>query len=277
MDINSILLRHSQIRKYLTRKITFREKIKQKFFLNKKFLTNTSKPDFFFIGLQKSGSSWLSEIFRINGYVETINEMHFFDSMIDKNLFFHKFKNHNSQFLNSLAFVALNSEYINLYKDRNFLNLAIDNYKKYIFEIKKKSKVKYVSDETPEYIFFINLLNQKFPNSKQVVILRNPKDRIVSRFFNEKRKKRSNEDRITNFFINSFLTRIDLEYEILLKNKNKNKIYILTFENLKKNFFKEMKSLLKFLNLNLNKKKLMEIMYKTKLKNLKKKKTEFSI
>ena len=48
MDINSILLRHSQIRKYLTKEITLREKIKKKFFLKKNFSTNLSKPDFFF-------------------------------------------------------------------------------------------------------------------------------------------------------------------------------------------------------------------------------------
>lgn len=272
MDINSILLRHSQIRKYLTKEITLREKIKKKFFLKKNFSTNLSKPDFFFIGLQKSGSSWLSEIFKINGYIETINEMHFFDSMIDKKLFFHKFKKHDSQFLNSLAFIALNSKHINLYEDKIFLNLATRYYKNFIFELKKKLNVQLISDETPEYIFFLDILNQKFPNTKQVVILRNPKDRIVSRFFNEKRKNRYDDNKISDFFINSFLARINLEYEILLKNKYRDKIYLLTFENLKKNFLQEMESLLKFLNLKLNKTKLTEIMQKTQLKNLKKEK-----
>jgi len=269
MDILSILLRYSQKRKYLTRQITLKEKIKKFFFKKKIILSNKSNPDFLIIGLQKSGSSWLSEIFQIKGYIGIINEMHFFDSMIDKNIFFHRFKNHNSKIIKSIAYKSLESKHLNLHEDKSFSDLALKHYQNYIFEVKKKSDIKYIGEKTTEYTFFIDYLNKKFPHTKKIVILRNPKDRIVSRFFHEKRKNRLNDKKISNFFINSFLVRIDLEYENLLKNKRN--VYLLSFENLKKNFYKELKNLFKFLNLNSNL-NIKEIMKKTDLIKLKKKK-----
>ena len=270
MDILSILLRYSQKRKYLTRQITLKEKLKKFFFKKNIILSNKSNPDFLIIGLQKSGSSWLSENVQIKGYIDIINEMHFFDSMIDKNIFFHRFKSHNSKIIKSIAYKSLESKHQNLYEDKSFSDLALKHYQNYIFWSKKKSDIKYIGEKTTEYTFFIDYLNKNFPHTKKIVILRNPKDRIVSRFFHEKRKNRLNDKKISNFFINSYLVRIDLEYENLLKNKRNT--YLLTFENLRKNFSKELKNLFKFLNLNLNINEIKEIMKRTELRKLKKKK-----
>ena len=268
MDYNFILNRYSQIRKVISRELSLVEKLKKYFYKKKIDLSKQSKPNFFFIGLQKCGSSWLSEIFQIDNYITTVNEMHFFDSLIDKKIFFQKFKNNNSGNLKILAYKSLDSEFMNLYDDKNFMSLDLKYYQNYVYEEKKRLKVKYLADETPEYIFFLEYLSQNFPDTKKVLILRNPKDRIISRFYNEKRKNRMNENKITNFFINSFLTRVDLEYEHLLNNKEK--IYILTFENLRKNFSQEIYNLTNFLNLSLDKKKIDEIMIKTEINNLKK-------
>ena len=155
MDILSILLRYSQKRKYLTRQITLKKKVKKFFFKKNIILSNKSNPDFLIIGLQKSGSSWLSEIFQIKGYIDIINEMHFFDSMIDKNIFFHRFKSHNSKIIKSIAYKSLESKHQNLYEDKSFSNLALKHYQNYIFEVKKKSDIKYIGEKTTEYTFLL--------------------------------------------------------------------------------------------------------------------------
>ena len=138
------------------------------------------------------------------------------------------------------------------YYDRLILE---DSFKQFIWNIliskAERENVMYISEKTPSNLFVFDELNQIFPNAKFIIVLRDPRDCLVSfKKVNEKAKEFGDDiDLGKDLYkdLNFIIDYVDHGERFYLNNKSKR--YLIKYEKLITNPIIEIKSLCRFLNI----------------------------
>ncbi len=206
-----------------------------------------SEPEFLIIGMERSGTHWVSALlhhhpdiacfpslpFSTEPGKNKIGEVHLFNTLAslepdaDKKLFTRPFEDFLTKYNKVFAdLVPLKdkipkSELYEKFKQR---------YNKYCNEQKGNKKI--VGESTPAYVFHLDFIDTIYPDIKKICIIRDPKDKIVSWHFNLIRKDRIPADtQITEEFALGYLNeRIIPEYQALLDYQGD--VHCLSYERL---------------------------------------------
>jgi len=176
-------------------------------------MTKNNKPkiDFFCVGAPKSGTSWLYYCLKEHPEI-------FLPEKKEINFFSKPFPSYTSD------------------RDFNF-NKGFEWYKKYFANYDKNKiigefSVNYLNDKnTP------SLIRQYYPNSKIIIILRNPTYRFLSHFKYAKIKNKINKIEQKNFFKHPIIKELlsigyyDESVKRYLKNFSARQILIMYYEN----------------------------------------------
>jgi hypothetical protein len=177
-------------------------------------------PNFLIIGAPRAGTTWAAKNLMLHPqiYLPKEKELHFFDQKYDK---------------------------------------GIEHYKTNFMDVKGKIAV---GEATPDYMYrkeIPALIHQHLPDVKLIAILRNPVDRLYSRYWNSKAKYSANKNL-------SFEEKIDQKplfieegfyYEHLIRYQNffpKDRFLILFFEDLKSDPYGFLKKIYNFINVDEN-------------------------
>lgn len=226
----------------------------------KKKQTTPRDPDYFIIGLQKSGSYWLTALLDAHPEIRCLpthymhnimkgttgaDEGRIFDMLasIDKDggeALTKSFTDHHGGFFASLIPLIGKANKEQLY------DAVKIRYKEW-FAFHNPDKKPIVGDKTTEYVFHLDVLDTFFPNAKKICIMRDPKDRVVSWHFHQIRRGRKKTRKISDMFIREYIeNQIKKEYECLRAYSGH--IHCLTYEQLTENPDKTIAALLTFLN-----------------------------
>lgn len=207
-----------------------------------------TRPDFLIVGMERSGTHWVSAI--LNNHPEVasfptlpfstdpgknkIGEVHFFNTLASldgarANLFVRSLSSFSYKVNGVFADVAALHGKVS---DKKLRALLIQRYEEYCAAQMGVKKI--VGESTPAYVFFLDFIDSIYPEIKKICIIRDPKDMIVSWHFNLIRKNRKKEDEpITQNFALSYLKkRVIKGYRALLAYKGF--VHCLTYEGLHK-------------------------------------------
>jgi len=212
-------------------------------------------PYFFVVGLQKSGTYWITALLNAHpdirclpdayGGQNGVEEGRIFDVLAsikndNGNAFKKSFLNHHNGFYADLV------PYVDKVSRIELFNMFRARYSEYLYRHKGKKQI--VGDKTTEYIFHLDMIDDFYPNVKKICIIRNPKDRIVSWHFQQIRKNRKTNSKISNKFIKEYCeTRIKKEYESMLAYNGK--IYCLLYEDMYTDPYQNTKDILCYLKM----------------------------
>lgn len=196
-------------------------------------------PDFLIVGLQKSGSQWVTAILdahpEINcfpslaGQKSGVGQGHFFDILgsVDEDggeRFRSSFsKKHYGYFADLVPLLGTVSREELHRRFRERYNSWCD--------LQRTKRL--VGEKTVEYVFHLDLIERLYPGIKKFCILRDPRDRVVSYHFHQLRKKQKPEGLITDEFVDRYIERVRREYESILRHSGS--LYCFTYESLAAN------------------------------------------
>ena len=234
-------------------------------------MTKVTGPDYLIVGMEKSGTTWCSTI--LNGHPnilsitvrldwkssgkniksewdkELIGELHFFNTIASLNKNKSLYQRPISNYLTKHKLV---------FRDIALMEGTLSNielkkrfYKRYneIFSVQREQQGKDIAGEsTPAYIFYLKEIDKIYPTLKKICILRDPKDKVVSWFYNELRKTKTKNKNISTSFIEEYCTlRINKEYEALFEYKGD--IKCILYEDLNsENIYVVVQDILDYLN-----------------------------
>lgn len=223
---------------------------------NKKTLKD---PDYFIVGLQKSGTFWLTALLDVHPeirclpshYMHSINkgatgadEGRIFDMLATMEAdggatLKNSFTNHHGGFFKAIVPLVGGVS-------RKKLEQAVRERYREWFVFHNPERKPIVGDKTTEYIFHLDAIDGWYPNAKKICILRDPKDRIVSWHYHQIRRGRKKTWRISDRFIRDYLEdRVRKEYEHMLAYEGE--IFCLTYEALSAEPEKTLTKLLRYL------------------------------
>jgi|TARA_Y100000310_G_scaffold214702_1_gene215645 hypothetical protein len=194
-------------------------------------------PDFFIVGLQKSGSYWVTALLNnhpeirafpsLRGGQTGVEEGHVFDVLAtlpdDGGEKLKKsFSNHHNGFFKDI--VSL----IGKVSKKELHEKIRDRYREWHHKWSEGKRL--VGDKTTEYIFHLDMIDEFYPHVKKICIIRDPKDRLVSWHFHQIRKGRKKEGSVTDNFVTDYVDRVIREYENMLAYKGH--IHCFTYERL---------------------------------------------
>jgi len=211
-------------------------------------MPKAKEPDFLIVGLEKSGTHWVSGLLNAHPEVacipfkalfgwqekyqqEFFGEVHLFNTLGslepgNEEKFSRPLSNfleRNNKFFAEQAALEGKIPKAELYKK------FIERYNE-LCDMHRRGK-KLVGESTPAYIFYLDFIDSFYPGIKKLCIIRDPKDRVVSWNFNQIRKGRKKEMEISDEFALEYCrTRIMKEYEAMLAYQGH--IHCLTYESL---------------------------------------------
>ena len=194
-------------------------------------------PDFLIVGLQKSGTYWLTNLLDNHPGItcfptqpsgaKRIHEGHFFDTLglIDEDSTrFRKIfsRKHEGRFRDLLRLVDELERHELLQRFRGRYNSFVQQ--------QKRLNTRLVGEKTPEYVFYLELIEKLYPGMKKLCILRNHSDRITSFHHQQRRKGRWKHESVEDWEVGSYCERIQREYRALLAHAGS--IRLLSYEQL---------------------------------------------
>ena len=250
----------------------------------KKIKPQIPDPDYFIIGLQKSGTYWLSALLDAHTEIRCLpnhekhnaskgktgaDEGRIFDMLasVDEDggkILRNSFMNHHGGFFSEIATKIEILDKEELYKT------VKERYKEW-FAFHNQQEKPIVGDKTTEYVFHLNMIDSFYPSSKKIAIIRDPKDRVVSWYYHQVRKGRINEgSAITDPFVKEYiLNQVRKEYKHMLAYNGQ--IHCLTYESLSTDPHKTLRSLLQFLGAHSGKEEIQNMIDSASLNSLRKK------
>lgn len=214
-------------------------------------------PDFFIIGLQKSGTYWLTALLDAHpeircfpsrpGRRDGAGEAHFFDLLARMDRDYVRFRKSLGAKLGKQVIAALPEEPPESPDARaTVVSLLREQFNAYCQDQRVLARKYFVGEKTTETVFHPDLVEQLYPGVRKICVLRDPRDRIVSFFFHQKRKGRLPEDAtITDAFVLEYVARVRRDYEGLLQMAAP--LHVLTYEALTADTPGEVTRLLTFL------------------------------
>ena len=197
------------------------------------------EPDFLVIGMQKSGTYWVTALLdahpEINcfpamyGGQSNSEEVHLFDDLasIDQDngkKFKDIFNRRHNGFFSDLT------PYLNKVNRNELYDLFRKRYNQFC-NLQRKKRL--VGEKTAEYVLHLGIVDYFYPKIKKLCIIRDPKDRIVSFHFHQLRKRKKFEEQISDEYVKDYCkNRIKKEYETLLAYKGS--VNCFTYEALSK-------------------------------------------
>ncbi|WJW76277.1 sulfotransferase [Thiohalobacter sp. IOR34] len=185
-------------------------------------------PNFFVVGMQKSGSFWLTALLNAHpmvccfperpGHIDGVAEAHLFDGMEKMTtnwpLFAKMMRRRLDYFFSDLIPAKPIEDAERLEELRQALCIRFNQYC-HLQRLRSGKPV--VGEKTTETCHHPELLDKYYPDALRIAILRDPRDRVVSFFFHQIRKGRLRSgSSLTDDFIQEYISRVRKDYEGLL-------------------------------------------------------------
>jgi len=224
-------------------------------------------PDFIIIGLQKSGTSWLSNMLNMHPEVACIPNWP--DHPFEWNFFSHLSRNNigviNIGGLKSKKLLTEFKKEMRTASAKRRYDLYIKLY--YDLCALYKGDKKYFGEKSPSYISRLDFIDTFYSpcRPKKICIIRGIKDRIVSAYFMDKALTEKSGIYVSSNYMKKYCRKIELEYEALLNYKGK--MLCVQYEDLLKTPNKIFVEVLQYLNVSVDNSKV--IVRANKFKQLK--------
>lgn len=216
-------------------------------------------PDFFVIGMQKSGSYWLTALLDSHpmvrcfpsrpGLADGTGEAHLFDVLARMDHDFKGFSRSLRAKLDGLfADLVPKQPLAGEEERRQFLQAVRARFDEFCHEQRLRYGKPLVGEKTTETVHHPELVQALYPGVRKICILRDPRDRCVSFFFHQIRKGRVAEDAwLDDAFVDSYAERVRQDYAGLLAMEGP--LHLMTYEGLKADTAQEVRRLVAFLRL----------------------------
>jgi hypothetical protein len=220
------------------------------------------RPDFLIVGLERSGTHWVAALLNSHPDIacfptlpwrgdeggNKIGEVHFFDTLASlepkekRGLFTRPFEDFLTKY--NKVFADLVPHRAGLGREELYKEFQ-KRYSDYCDAQRDGKKI--VGEGTPAYVFHLDFIDRLYPNIGKICSIRDPKDKIVSWYFNKMvRKGGVSVPNITREFALGYLhERIIPEYEALLNYAGH--IHCVTYEALSADTPGVTKSMVKYL------------------------------
>ncbi len=199
-------------------------------------------PNFFIVGMQKSGTYWLTALLDLHpqircfpsrpGHSDGSGEAHLFDALDRLNADYAGFTRAMKVKLDGhFASIMPKSEPSNE-DERSELRQAIAaKFNEYCQLQRLRYGKPVVGEKTTETVHHLDLVEQLYPGVLKICLLRDPRDRAVSFFYQQKRKGRLPADeKLAVAHVDEYISRVKKDYEGLLQAPPP--VYVLTYEQL---------------------------------------------
>lgn len=223
-----------------------------------------SYPNFLVVGLERSGTHWISAILNAHPDIacfpslpwrpedggNKIGEMHFFNTIasLDERTagdFARPIEDFLTKYNKVFADLVPKKEEMPL---EQFYCLLLERYCDYCNS--QRSTKKLVGESTPAYVFYMDFIDRFYPNMKKICIIRDSKDKLVSWHFNLVRKGKASGRKITLSFAEAYMReRVIPELSSLLSYEGS--LHCLTYESLSHDPFPTVSSVLSYLGANI--------------------------
>lgn len=199
-------------------------------------------PDFLIVGMQKSGSYWLTALLDAHpqvrcfparpGHADGTGEAHLFDVLARLDHDYPRFRKSMSAKLGRWFAELIPPAPPATSEARDALVLALrERFNEYCDAQRRQSGKPLVGEKTTETVHHPDLVERLYPGIRTVCILRDPRDRAVSFFFHQQRKGRLADDAsIDDAHVEAYIGRVRQDYEGLLRMRDPQ--HVLTYEAL---------------------------------------------
>ncbi len=170
----------------------------------------SATPDFFIVGWQKSGSTWLAAILNAHPDIRCFPSLpqqaggdgsppaHFFDVLARLERDFPSFQSSMSNKLGGYFSPSVPEHAPRGERGRRRLRRELrDRFVEYLEEQRELHGKPVVGEKTAETVHHLDLVEELFPGVRKVCILRDPRDRTVSFHYQEIRKGRRPDGPVT--------------------------------------------------------------------------------
>lgn len=213
-------------------------------------------PDFLIVGMQKSGSYWLTALLDQHpeircfpsrpGHGDGTGEAHLFDVLARLDGDFERFRKSMRSKLGGFFAPDLPLAPPTSTEARQVLTLRLrDRFNEFCHMQRIAASKRFVGEKTTETVHHPELVEALYPGIRKVCILRDPRDRLVSFFFHQRRKGQSGESGITTAHVDAYAERVRKDYRGLLNMTEP--LHVLTYERLSQDPAGEATRLLEFL------------------------------
>lgn len=204
-------------------------------------LDEVPPPDFLVVGMQKSGTYWLTALLNAHpqircfpsrpGGADGSSEAHLFDIMA-------RLEHDPAAFRSSLS-RKLGGYFADLVEGpppedetgrRQLRRRLAERFARYCHEQRHLHGKPLVGEKTAETIHHPQLVEELFPRVKKICILRDPRDRVVSFHYHQVRKGRQDAGSIGPEEVDAYIERVRRDYEGLLAAEDP--CHVLTYEQL---------------------------------------------
>src|SRR3989344_979315 len=220
----------------------------------------TLRPDFLIVGMQRSGTLWVSAV--LNGHPEIasfptlpfegpkgeerVGKVHFFNTLASieqGNL--ENFARPLSDYLTKYGEVF--ADLVPLAQTlpkQEFYKVMVERYSNLCDEQRGNKNI--VGESTPAYAFHLGFIDSLYPDIKKICVFRDPKDRVTSWHFSLVSKRRKEEGPITEAFALEYIEeRVKKEYEALLRYNGS--LYCTSYEGMTESQLKTIEGLCSYL------------------------------
>ena len=188
-------------------------------------------PDFLVIGLQKSGTHWITAMLNFHPQIRCFPSLpqqvggdgsppaRLFHIMARLDTDYPSFRKSMRRTLNKTFADLVPESEPRTATERRELRMALrDRFSAYCDEQRRLHGKPLVGEKTAETVHQIDLVDELFPGIKKVCILRDPRDRVVSFHHHEIRKGRREERAISEEDVDDYLEKfLRRDYRGLLK------------------------------------------------------------
>jgi LmbE family N-acetylglucosaminyl deacetylase len=214
-------------------------------------------PNFFVIGMQKSGTYWLTALLDLHpqircfpsrpGHEDGSGEAHLFDHLANMDTDYARFSRSFQRKLDGhFAGVVPKKAPESAHARDAMLDDIRVRFNQYCHLQRLRFGKPVVGEKTAETVHHLDLLERLYPGARKICILRDPRDRVVSFHYHQVRKGRlAPADSLSAEHVESYLARVRQDYEGLLAAEPP--IHVLTYEGLIADSTAEAERLLRFL------------------------------
>ena len=203
--------------------------------------SSVAPPDFLVVGLQKSGTYWLTAMLDAHPQVRCFpsrpagadgsSEAHLFDVAARLDEDFEGFGKSMSKRLGGYFADLVPAEPPEGAQERaDLLERLAERFSRYCDEQRREHGKPFVGEKTTETVHHPDLVEAMFPGIRKLAILRDPRDRVVSFHFHEARKGRRDAETIDADFVDAYVERVRRDYAGLLAMPDP--CFALTYESL---------------------------------------------
>ena len=214
-------------------------------------------PNFFIVGMQKSGSYWLTALLDLHpqircfpsrpGHGDGTGEAHLFDMLARIESDYDRFaKSMKRKLDHHFADIVPRRKPENAEELKDLIDAFRLKFNQYCQLQRLKHGKPVVGEKTTESVHHLALLEEMYPTAGKVCILRDPRDRVVSFHYHQIRKGRLPADRpLSDAQVEAYIERTRADYQGLLAAALP--VHVLTYEALSADTPAEVRRLLQTL------------------------------